>query len=241
MEEDIGNLSDFMVGLSKRLSWSVYVPVRLSVKRKDYVKTIYIPRKSDHLVSGALTTIGAVTTKFIGIGFRKGTGGGIIFKDCPLFMAKIVDFDMTSSVEVFFPMIERYANGIFNKGYEIVVKAKVKGFIWKNRKLLGVEVRQYGGKNELLTLLRNEELMKLYHEYFSLMVYWTGFGEIKEISLKVKDIGDKRMSTLLFTLFRPNKGALNFLSQRNQDIQFMPEILFDTSKKIAELLEEVKT
>jgi len=206
-------------------------------KRSNFVDKVNIPSSSRHAASGVATAVGMAAKAIVGLGFTAGTGGNILFRGCPLIGAQIVDKATNVSViDFFFPVAERYADGVFSKGYEIIIRGKFQGFRWVNRQLVCVEFNQYSGKKELGLLIYNkEELMNKCDEYFRLVAPWTHSEDVDSIFLRAKDVSGKRMSSLTFTVPRLTKKAVNWLAeQRKLDIKTLPEIVFDIAKNISE-------
>ena len=239
LEKLVEDSSNFLVGtLGKRIAWSAYFPLRLLVKRREYVEAIRVPSKMDHAKSGVLTGIGIALAKTIGLGFEKGTTGYLLFKNCPLVGARIKDFFDLAIIEIIFPVAEKYADGLLKKGYDVAIKANVKGFRFVNKRLLGTKFEIYGGKRELEDLLKNEKLRNLCEKYFSQIIYWTSLKGVGVISLTVKDFDEKRMSVIEFSVPRFNKKQIDFHRQNNKDVEVLPEIIFDISREISEELLE---
>jgi len=95
LENFVEDASNFLVGtLEKRIAWSAYFPLRLLVKRREYVEAIRVLSKRNHAKSGVLTGIRIALAKTIGLGFEKGTTGYLLFKNCPLIGARIKDFSI---------------------------------------------------------------------------------------------------------------------------------------------------
>ena len=146
-------------------------------------------------------------------------------------------FDL-AIIEIIFPVAEQYADGLLKKGYDVAIKAKVKGFRFVNKRLLGTKFEIYGGKRELEDLLKNEKLRNLCEKYFSQIIYWTSLKGVGVISLTVKDFDEKRMSVIEFSVPRFNKKQIDFHRQNNKDVEVLPEIIFDISREISEELLE---
>ncbi|MEM2144835.1 MAG: hypothetical protein QW279_05710 [Candidatus Jordarchaeaceae archaeon] len=224
----------FLVGtVEKRLAWSLYLPFRIVAKRADYIHSFRIPSVSDHKLSGvasaAGTAVGITTRLFTGIGFEfsKGTSGYITFRNCFLKGGQIVDFPDHSVVAMVSPFDENSVEG--------GIYASVKGLVWKNKVLTGIEFDLKSKSEEVKRSIKDDEtLISLVREFFEIIVYWTAIKNLDRIRLEIKDINGKKYNITTFTLLRPTKGNIDFLREHGKDFRKIPELTFEISKNISE-------
>jgi len=222
----------FLVGtIGKTLAWSIYLPLRLVVKRADYINSLRIPSASDHKLSSVVSAVGTaawVTTGlFTGIsfGFEKGTSGYVTFRNCPLLRGQIADYSGYSIVAMAFPFNKNSVKG--------GIYANVKGLLWKNKILTGIELDL---KNEEVKKSINDDkvLMHTIREFFETIIYWTGIKNVNRIRLEIKDINDKKYNIIAFTIIRPERKNIDLLIEHGKDLRRIPELIFDIAKGISE-------
>jgi hypothetical protein len=216
----------FLTGMiEKRIAWSDYIPLRLVAKRTDYIRSLKIPSDIDRRLSGVATTLGALSTMAIGLGFSKGTSGYLTFRNCSLAGGQIVDFPNYSAVAIAFPYGKNYVKG--------KIRAKTKGLIWKSKVLTGIELDL--NREEIRRSIENDDaLMGLIKEFFGCQVFWLGMSGLDEIDFSIKDIGEEKYNIIKFELYRPIKKQMDFLAERGVDFRRVPELIFDISEKIAQ-------
>lgn len=230
--EKLGGLVEnpefFLTGLiDKRIAWSTYVPLRLAVKRTEYVSALKIPSSSDHKLSGVASAVGTIAKAAIGFGFSKGTSGHFICKNCSLVAGQIVDFPDYSVLAIAFPYREKYIEG--------EIKAESKGWIWKNRVLTNIELN-LNRKDLMDSIQRDNLLMDIIRGFFESQVFWMGImnRNFDKIAFSIKNIEGRKYNIITFELMRLLKKGMDFLIEKGIDFRKIPELVFDISEKIAE-------
>jgi len=216
----------FLTGMiDKRIAWSIYIPLRLAVKRTEYISTLKIPSDIDHRLSGVASALGTLSRAAIGLGFSKGTSGYFTCKNCSLTAGHIIDFPEHSVVAIAFPYSENYVEG--------KIRAKSKGWVWKNKVLTGVELELYN-EGVKRSIENDNVLMGLIMEFFGSQVFWMGIRNFDKIVFSIKDVDGKKYNIIMFELNRLLKKGMNFLTERGIDFRKVPELIFDIAEKIAQ-------
>jgi len=219
----------------KCISYSDYFPLRLAVKRTDYIKSLKIPerilrRLPNVPIVEALSKMG-IKVEFEKRGFLASLLLGNLWisssftcRNCSLTGGQITDGYSDAEgyvgfVNIYFP----YRNYVKGR-----IKAKTKGRL--NRVFAGIEVKL----DDVLRRRIEDDgvLMGLLRESFeSSIVSWDS-----GITLSVKKMDEKEYNIIEFTLNRFTDKHINDLIKRGIDFRKAPELVFDIAERIARKL-----
>jgi hypothetical protein len=110
--------------------------IRLNREDSNLVVDAEIPSATSSRLAGASTAIGGVLAAAIGLGWRKGTGGAILLKNCPIELITIGEYDQWAKIRCLFRVPQA-------KYGEASISAKMEGWFSSRR----AAVLKFKGQN----------------------------------------------------------------------------------------------
>jgi hypothetical protein len=95
--------------------------IRLNPGSSNLIVDANIPGATSSRLAGASTAVGGVLKAAIGLGWRQGTGGAILLKNCPIELVTIEEYDQWAKIRFFFAVPQA-------KYGEASISAKMEGW-----------------------------------------------------------------------------------------------------------------